>query len=138
VTIVTEAPTRQARLIAPLVPPLILTALARLPKVRATKIVATVSLKLRADWPVGFLLPLSRSRAPPFSDDSCLRHPREDVLVAVLAAVKFSAMRRKWRLLRSLRIMRVYFRTPDGCSGWPMGSKVGWRNSECYGQPDAP
>jgi hypothetical protein len=34
--------------------------------------------------------------------------------------------------------MRVYFRTPDGCSGWPRGSKVGWRNSECYGQPDAP
>src|ERR1700730_15394975 len=47
-------------------------------------------------------------------------------------------MRRKWRLLQSLRIMRVYFRTPDGCSGWPRGSKVGWRNSECYGQPDAP
>src|SRR3984893_7445009 len=46
-------------------------------------------------------------------------------------------MRRKWRLLQSLRIMRVYFRTPDGCSGWPRGSKVGWRNSECYGQPDA-
>src|SRR3984893_7481265 len=47
-------------------------------------------------------------------------------------------MRRKWRLLQSLRIMRVYFRTPDGRSGWPRGSKVGWRNSECYGQPDAP
>src|SRR3984893_5729265 len=56
----------------------------------------------------------------------------------VFAAVKFSAMRRKWRLLQSWRIMRVYFRTPDGCSGWPRGSKVGWRNSECYGQPDAP
>src|SRR5580693_4936783 len=39
---------------------------------------------------------------------------------------------------QSLRIMRVYFRTPDGCSGWPRGSKVGWRNSECYGQPGAP
>ncbi len=25
----------------------------------------------------------------------------------------------------------VYFRTPDGCSGWPSGSKVAWRNSEC-------
>ncbi len=53
-TIVTEPATRQARLIAPLVPPLILTALARSPKVRATMIVATVSLRLRPDWLVGF------------------------------------------------------------------------------------
>jgi hypothetical protein len=42
-------------------------------------------------------------------DDSYLRHPRQDVLLAVFAAVKFSEMRRKWRLLRSLRVVRVYF-----------------------------
>ena len=54
---VTVPSTRQAMLIASVVPPLISPALAGSPLVRATKIVATVSPRLLLDAAAGFLLP---------------------------------------------------------------------------------
>jgi hypothetical protein len=70
-------------------------------------------------------------------DDSCL--PSQTGCFACrICRRQILANAQEMEVAQSLRIMEVYFRTPDGCSGWPRESKIGWRNSERYGQPDAP